>query len=861
MIKKLNSCLIVSYGPVPTPQYKKIEGGGMRTFGLASGLLANGVDVTIAVNDAFPQEIDEVSGIKIKNWSPNEKFKQLLNSFDSVIINYSMGSDAVFVADNIGRNTQLILDCYVPIYVEVSARKSKNIENELINYVSDLDRWNYVLRRGDYFLCANESQKSYYVGALGALGILNPYSYDKDRLLIVPFGIHQESPKSSLNPYTDLGIKQNDLVFLWFGGLYPWFKVDEYLESILKVLKNCPAAKFVFVGGKNPFNPNPDFSKQYDRALAFSDKHILTNKSVFFVDWVDYDDRVNWYKNANVVISFNQPGEENTFSWRTRVMDYLWGEVVTVTNGGDPLGDELINNNAAFAINNLDSDTVTKELVNIYNNPGSIDKKLTNLRSLRDKYFWEKITTDLKSRINNKQLPYAQELTFRARLGLNPIFYRAMTSENSRHAVKSSRLNKLYSQPLRIYHIAKSKGVRRSLSLVKSTVKSKASNTINKTNKIVLISNPIDNSGAPMVLLDIIDELSKKGLITKTRLFTNYTTSNNLYLLKQYGLTPIKTAFGMGLRIVGLQLSLRKDDVVLLNTVAIYPNYRDYVLNLLFANKLARAHWFIHEDIEQTKLISPELFSDEYIAKVNNLVTSGKLRILVPSSRVAKDYEKLFDLPDGKIKVIALHVDIQDLVPKDKKIKDFDEIRFYMSGNSSDGRKGQLLAISAFQKFIDKYQSLKPNKYRDFSVHFVSIGENDYVSTQIKLIGNSILGKRLHIHPSLPRDKALNVAEKCNAVMCCSLNETFGLYIAEGMMFGHIVLRNKSAGFEEQLKESKNGYFLDISDIEQMAGVIEKILNKDSNSNELLLEMSNESKKIAKKYSKNRYLDQLDLFI
>lgn len=859
--KHPKSCLVISYGPVPTDQYKKVEGGGMRAWGLATGLQANGADVTVAINDAFPQEVNQQSGITIENWSPNEAFKQRFNSFDAVIINYSMGSDAVFVAENIDTSTTLILDCYVPIYVEVSARKSNNVENELIHYVSDLDRWNYVLRRGDYFLCANESQKSYYIGALGALGILNPYSYDKDRLLIAPFGIHREVPSSVHNPYEELSISKNDTIFLWFGGLYPWFRVDDYLNSITETLRECPDAKFVFVGGKNPFNPNPDFSKQYDKAVAFAQNNKLINSSIFFVDWVDYDDRVNWYKYASVVVSFNQPGKENGFSWRTRVMDYLWGEVVSVTNGGDPLGDELVESGAAFHVDNLQSTSITKVLTNIYKNPNSVETKLSALQKVRTKYFWDKLTSELYAKITSNNDPYATELAFRTKLGIDPVFMKSYVTAEKESGVTTNRFRRLYVQPLRIYHIAKSKGIRRSLSLAKSTVKSKVSSSLSRSEKIIIISNPIDNSGAPMVLMGIIRELYEKGLIKNTRILTNYTTKNNLTFLKQHGLNPEKTAIGLNLRLVGMQLSLNKNDAVLMNTVAIYPNYRDYVLNALSADKLSKATWFIHEDIEQTKVITPELFADEYIEKIRMLVKNNKLFLLVPSVRVARDYEKLFSLHENTVKVVSLHVDVEDIYQKKKTPKDYGKLGFYMSGNSSDGRKGQLLAIAAFQKFIDKYQSVHPEQYRKFDIHFVAIGESDYVSTQIKLIGDSVLGKNLHTYPPLPRDEALSIASKCNTVLCCSLNETFGLYIAEGMLMGHVVLRNKSAGFEEQLVEGKNGYFMDISNIEQMAKTLEKVLNKKTISNEKLCNMGDASKQIAREFSKNSYLDQIELFV
>lgn len=86
--------------------------------------------------------------------------------------------------------------------------------------------------------------------------------------------------KSTNNPYFELGIKSTDFVVLWFGGIYPWFRVDEYLDAI-KTLSADRHIKFVFVGGKNPFNPNPDFSRQYDHAVEFARNNGYIDTSMF----------------------------------------------------------------------------------------------------------------------------------------------------------------------------------------------------------------------------------------------------------------------------------------------------------------------------------------------------------------------------------------------------------------------------------------------------------------------------------------------------------------------------------------------------------------------------------------------------
>jgi hypothetical protein len=217
----VKTCLLVTYGPVPTPQYQTIEGGGMRVWGLAKGLQAHGVTTTVAINQSFPQEITEQEGIKLVNWSLDDQFAALINTYDAVVVSYTMGDPSVFIADHINDDVQLILDAYVPIYVEVSARDAVDMTTEMRNYMADLKRYNHVLKRGDYFLCASKAQKTFYVGVLAALGVINPRSYRNDRIIIAPLGIHDLAPTTTENPYLKLGIKESDFTVMWFGGLYP----------------------------------------------------------------------------------------------------------------------------------------------------------------------------------------------------------------------------------------------------------------------------------------------------------------------------------------------------------------------------------------------------------------------------------------------------------------------------------------------------------------------------------------------------------------------------------------------------------------------------------------------------------------
>ena len=837
------SCLVISYGPVPTPQYQKIEGGGMRCWGLAQGLQKNGYDVTVAVNQSFPLDVSSQDDISLINWQEDEKFADLINTFDAVIINYSMGGPMSYVVDHISDHVMLILDCYVPIYIEVSARNAKDMPTEYRNYSVDLTHWNKALLRGDYFLCANEPQKHMYMGALGALGVLNPYSYKTDRVLVVPFGV-EESLKIDKphNPYTKLGIKKDDFTLLWFGGLYPWFNIKPLLATIKRLSSEYNNFKFVIVGGKNPYNQNPDFQRQYDETYTFIKENNLLDRSVFFVDWVDYNDRINWYQNADIVISINSPGEENTYSWRTRVMDFVWGEIPMITNGGDPLSDSLIAANAAIKLTDTSEKTLYKELQALIADKKHIKALKKAVAEQKKLYYWHRVVKPISTIINSDYKPYVTEKEFKLDNHLQAIEPQAA----------SSRIKKLIKAPRKVAGIIKRKGVKRSAAVAYSTVANRLKRSVAATEgkKYFFFSHPIDYTGAPLVLLDAIEDFAKKVPTQNISLVYPGGEKALVGRMRKLGISLDKAVMGVGGRIIRAQLGIKKDDFVLLNTVAIYPNYRDTVLWMLETDQLNEATWFIHED-------KPELrFGEDkgLVQRIAKLVGSGKLKVFVPSQQTAKEYNDYFST--NKIRPITLRVAVPEQYEAKRKASDFDTLRFMLSGTSTDGRKGQLLAITALAKFQTEYAAKNPDHYRDFSLTLLAVGKDDYVSSQVRSIGKGLLGDKVTFYETKPKDEAMKLTSECNVTVCSSLNETFGLFVAEGMLMGHLLVRNKASGYHEQIIDGKNGYLVDTDDVDAFTKTLEKILNKKQ-TNADLKKMSDASFEMAKKFKDANYFDQL----
>ncbi|EME57536.1 glycosyltransferase [Amycolatopsis decaplanina] len=241
----------------------------------------------------------------------------------------------------------VVADLYDPMHLEL-LEQGKGVPDDkraldLIGVTKVLDA---QLERGDFFLCASERQRHFWLGHLAAMGRLSPRLYDADPttqslLSIVPFGLSPQAPVRTgpgLRSTLD-GIGETDHVVLWAGGVYSWFDPLTLVRAIERLRQRRGDVRLVFLGMKHP-NPEVTEMDIGARTMLLSDTLGLTGKHVFFnQQWVPYEERQNWLLDANCGVTTHYEHVETTFAFRTRVLDYLWAGLPIVTTDGDSFAD------------------------------------------------------------------------------------------------------------------------------------------------------------------------------------------------------------------------------------------------------------------------------------------------------------------------------------------------------------------------------------------------------------------------------------------------------------------------------------------------------------------------------------------
>jgi glycosyltransferase involved in cell wall biosynthesis len=241
----------------------------------------------------------------------------------------------------------IVVDLYDPFHLEsLEVERGKDLvqrNGALDNALSELE---IQALRGDLFLCASEKQRDFWLGHLAANGRVNPATYDADPSLrslitVVPFGISSEPPARTTAAIKGVvpGIGENDRVVVWGGGVYNWFDPFTVIRAIDRVKDRVPDVRLFFMGMKHP-NPDVPETQAARRARALASQLGLTGSHVFFnEDWVPYELRADYLLDADVGVSAHFDHIETAFSFRTRILDYIWSSLPIICTDGDAFGD------------------------------------------------------------------------------------------------------------------------------------------------------------------------------------------------------------------------------------------------------------------------------------------------------------------------------------------------------------------------------------------------------------------------------------------------------------------------------------------------------------------------------------------
>lgn len=300
-------------------------------------------------------------------------------------------------------DTVVVADVYDPMHLEqLEQAKDLGAEGRANALSVTTHALNEQLRRADFLMCASEKQRDFWLGALAAQGRVNPAVYDEDASLdnlisVVPFGIQDEAPVQRRHAIkgTVPGIGAEDKVILWGGGVYNWFDPLTLLRAVRLLADTHPDVRLYFLGMTHP-NPGVPKMAMAQQTLDLAAELGLLGSHVFVnADWVPYDERADYLLDADVGVSTHFHHVETEYSFRTRILDYLWASLPVVATDGDTFGDLIREHGLGRAVPAEDVEALAAALEEMLYDDAAATSAREAVAAFAERYRWSRVLAPL----------------------------------------------------------------------------------------------------------------------------------------------------------------------------------------------------------------------------------------------------------------------------------------------------------------------------------------------------------------------------------------------------------------------------------------------------------------------------------
>jgi glycosyltransferase involved in cell wall biosynthesis len=291
----------------------------------------------------------------------------------------------------------VVVDLYDPMHLEYLTMKGTfDHSSRVRNVEASTQELNKQMTRGDFFVCANQRQRDFWLGALAALGRLGVSNYDADPsgnslIAVCPFGLPSSVPARTAPGVRGIvpGIAADDRVVLWAGGVFNWFDPLTLVLAIDKLSRAHHDIRLFFLGMTHP-NPTVPQMRTAVEARRLAARLGLTGRYVFFNEgWVPYNERQNYLLDADLGVCTHFDHLETRFSFRTRMLDYLWAAIPMVSTEGDYFGSLIQREGLGKAVPVENVDALAEAINELLYDVDYNSRCRQNVTRVRQQFYWE----------------------------------------------------------------------------------------------------------------------------------------------------------------------------------------------------------------------------------------------------------------------------------------------------------------------------------------------------------------------------------------------------------------------------------------------------------------------------------------
>ncbi len=391
--KKINRSILIIASDVVK---KEMAGPAIRDWNF-SRVLAQYMDVVLAI----PNETDlEPDNFTIKKYTDEASLRSAMEGVDLILCGGTTFSRFKCIRQS---EKYLIMDIYDPYSLASLAEyKDEPMEKRFKVHKTIHFNLNEQFYYGDYFICASERQRDFWLGMAAALDRVNPYTYHRDPTLkkmidVVPFGLPSQKPmhtKQVLKGVVE-GIGRDDFVIMWGGGIYNWFDPLTLIRAMAVVGEKRPDIKLFFMGIRHP-NPEVRELQLAGESVNLAKKLGVYGKNVMFnFGWIPYEDRQNYLLESDAGIITHPEQIETRFSFRTRMLDYFWANLPIISTEGDSLSELIQKNGLGIVVRAGDVEDLSRAIIKLAEDEKFYSRCKKNIEQIVPQYRWDDVCKPL----------------------------------------------------------------------------------------------------------------------------------------------------------------------------------------------------------------------------------------------------------------------------------------------------------------------------------------------------------------------------------------------------------------------------------------------------------------------------------
>ena len=377
------------------PVGEEMAGLGIRCWELARAL-SDGASVTIAHGGSGALERDGVRTVPFRPHAP-DALGPLIAGADTVVAHPQWP-----VVDRWLRRSaaRVVIDLYCPETLEtLELLAGRPALERRQRTATTLDRLHAALRTGHNFMCASDTQRDLWLGAMLALRLIAPELYDADPGLrevidLVPFGVPDSPPQPSAQggPREAIGALGADSeIVLWNGGIWRWLDAQTAIRAVATLARRRPTVRLVFMGGAAG---HPAAAASTAAARTLADELGLLGTVVHFHErWIPYAERGAWLTQGACALSAHPDHLETRFAYRTRLLDCFWAGLPVVSTTGDELAERVAREELGAVAPPGDADALSAALERVLER--GRDAYAPRLRAAAQRQTWRRVAEPL----------------------------------------------------------------------------------------------------------------------------------------------------------------------------------------------------------------------------------------------------------------------------------------------------------------------------------------------------------------------------------------------------------------------------------------------------------------------------------